>query len=873
MKALSIHIKQHLLPSILLICLAVFAGCTEDTNDLVLKADKGMLQFKLYKKTEVLTTKSSSINYLADAKKIKVVLLDEQNNTVMQTLPLESINEEDAEYGLTSDKLELLEGTYTFIGYFLYDVKEEEILSGEPNEPESIKVVAQGLTQHEVKVRATNYGKVNFTLRKAFVDMETRASGEAVFPFRHVREIDIRIKNLYTNKERTLENIPVTYAEGFEGTEAGTPLTSIAETDSIISLEAGKYSIISYQITNKGGSVKYDTNTSLEENEFEITNNTLAEVEVPIRIAKIAEHIQDYMALRAIWEALDGENWSFVGDAYPRGTNWNFNKDIDMWGEQPGVSMRSDGRVIGVTIGGFGPKGVVPDEIGMLTELTSLVLGELSDVPGNVQVATKGFTASDNIVYYDDNGNVDYNKMYYEKYVRTNVLATFSDIIQENIAEIKGVTYKFAESALPELIPRLGTITNEITGISEEIEKLVNLTNFSISSSPITDLPEALAKLPKLTDVQVANCPNMTKFPEVLTKLPELIALNMAMNTQMSAEEFYNGLDKLATFEGGKTRKTVQLLYLGYNNLKALPESFSNLERLGGLDCISNKLEVLPALTSKVAPVQLNFSNNNIHTIETDADGNYCNMDDVEFIVLSNNKLTEFPDIFDAKSFFKISTIDLSNNLITDFETKRGVNVEIMSLSGNKLTTFPSSLFDSESIITFLNLNNNNIASFPKNSFQGKNSYYMTALDLSRNYLSTLSNDFNNATLPYLNGFDISYNRFTRVPMNPLNIKGLGVLGVKSQRDESGYRCLKHWPNGIYIHLGLRALWLGGNDIGKVPETEPVSQVLNWLDISDNPNIIMDLSSVCSRYAAGRMLLIYDSSQDLRGCNYLNLDK
>ncbi len=874
MKALSIHIKQHLLPSILLICLAVFAGCTEDTNDLVLKAEKGMLQFRLYKKTEEISQKSAtSINSLATAKKIKVVLLDEENNTLTQTVSLESVSTESSEFGLTSESLDLLEGTYTFIGYFLYDEREEEILSGEPDEKEVIRVVAGGLTQHEVKVRTASYGKVKFTLRKSFAEMETRSSGEAVFPFRYVREIDIKIKNLYTNKERTLENIPVTYVEGFDGTEAGTPLTSIAETDTIISLEAGKYTIIQYQITNKGGGVKYDTNSSLDENEFVVTNNTVSKVDVPIRISKMAEHIQDYLALKSIWEALDGKNWSFVGDAYPRGTNWNFNKDIDMWGEQPGVTMSSSGRVIGITIGRFGPKGVVPDEIGMLTDLKTLILGDLSDVPGNVQLTTKNFGASSNSVHYDEDGNIDRNKMYYEKYAKTNVLATFSDIIQENIAEIKGVPYKYAESALPELTPRLGTLTNEITGISDEIEKLINLTTFGISNSPITDLPEGLAKLPKLTDVQVANCPNMTKFPEVLTRLPELIALNIAMNTQMPAEEIYNALDKIATFEGSKSTKTIQLLYLGYNNLTALPESFKNLEKLGGLDCVFNKIEVLPALTKAVAPVQLNFSNNNIHTIETDADGNFCNIDDIETISLANNKLTNFPDIFDAKSFFKISTIDLSNNLISNIETKRGVHVEVLSLSGNKLTTFPSSLFDSESIITFLNLNNNNISTFPKNSFQGKNSYYMTALDLSRNYLSNLSNDLNNVTLPYLNGFDVSFNRFKSVPTGVLNIKGLGVLGVRHQRDENGYRCLKNWPTGIYIHLGLRALWLGGNDIGKVPETEPVSSLLNWLDISDNPNIIMDLSSICSKFAAGRMLLMYDSSQDLRGCNYLNLDK
>ena len=46
-----------------------------------------------------------------------------------------------------------------------------------------------------------------------------------------------------------------------------------------------------------------------------------------------------------------------------------------MWGEQPGVTLNSNGRIIGLVIAGFGAKGIVPDAIGQLTELQVLNFG------------------------------------------------------------------------------------------------------------------------------------------------------------------------------------------------------------------------------------------------------------------------------------------------------------------------------------------------------------------------------------------------------------------------------------------------------------------------------------------------------------------
>lgn len=50
-----------------------------------------------------------------------------------------------------------------------------------------------------------------------------------------------------------------------------------------------------------------------------------------------------------------------------------------MWGDQPGVSLDKNGRVIGLSIGDFNPTGIVPAVIGEFTELQSLALGTHND--------------------------------------------------------------------------------------------------------------------------------------------------------------------------------------------------------------------------------------------------------------------------------------------------------------------------------------------------------------------------------------------------------------------------------------------------------------------------------------------------------------
>lgn len=413
-----------------------------------------------------------------------------------------------------------------------------------------------------------------------------------------------------------------------------------------------------------------------------------------------------------------------------------------------------------------------------------------------------------------------------------------------------------------------GDMTNGIKGISEAIGKLQKLEVLYIANSPIAELPQALGDLESCTDLEIYNCSRLAAFPDQLARMKNLTQLNMAMNPQLAAA-FPDGIKKLAEGDAGKS---LQILYLGYNNIASLPAEVSKMKKLGKIDLIYNKLTALPAFGKDVNLVQGTFDYNKIASIATDENGIFCGMDDVESLSFSHNELTEFPDIFDASSIYIMASVNFSYNKIKKVATKKGINVNELSLAGNELEKFPADLFKTNSPLTVLNLSGNRIKDFTNEDMKGAKVYMMTSFDLSNNRLEKLPDDLNGTTMPHLYGIDISGNQLSAFPWGLANISYLNTLIMRNQRDDDGNRVYKEWPTNIGNHKGLRALLLGGNDIGKVPETEKLSYLINTLDVSDNPNLILNVSSVCPYIKAGMYLLIYDTTQDIRGCDYLTLE-
>ena len=837
-------------------------------------AEYGYVQFRLVKESamEEESRATDMLEWLSDASKIKVVM-QLNGSTITQTLPLSSYDTQSAEWGLQSEKLRLMTGSYNIIGYYLYDNLDNEIFSaGGAGE---FVVVKGGLEVKRIGVPTVKRGIVGFALLKAYPT--TRYEAEGDYPFQSIKSVDITVKNKFSNKSTTFKNMPTIYYETFvEGSYDEELYERNGRSSYMICgaqywLEAGNYVVTNYTTYSDAKGRNRLEMATIEDLkvEFKVEDNESTMASVPIILSTTSERIKDYEALKEIWLALDGPNWTFHGEEYIAGTNWDFNKDIDMWGDQPGVTLNGEGRVVGLNISGFGAKGVVPDAIGQLTELQTLYLGNHNELIGG----------------YNDTSSARISAMdYHERMVKQSPYRGLSRELQEALMGKTLSTPQRKDVAF-------GNLTNGITGISRAMMRLTKLEQLFIANSPITaeGLFVDVAKespfydeqdewswqnFELLSDVEIYNCSKLDRLPiEMLTELPNIISLNIAMNQGITGEQLKSDWEAIIDGESGGD---IQILYLGFNNLKATPshDYMKRMHKLSYLDCTYNNIEVVHPFGKEISPATVLFDGNKITHLYAAEDGYFCGLSMLETFSCSNNQLTTLPDIFTARSIYGMLTADFSSNRISSLENGeawRGINTGTLNLANNRFEELPSRIMQSGSAIEVLMLSANGMRHIAEGALTGENSESLTTIDLSYNRLSKLPyRDFSISNIPYLYGIDLSYNAFSEFPYAPLSIDRLTVMSIRHQRDDEGNRVLREWPTGLYTHPTLTAFYIGSNDLRKIDDT--ISPYILLFEIKDNPNISIDLSAVCPYIEMGYYELIYDPWQDIRGCDALNLE-
>ena len=895
----------YLLPLIVsILTIGLVTGCSDD--DEALQSQYGYVQFRLFKSAslEGATTRATDkLESLSSAQKIKVVM-EHNGTTVSQTLPLNAYNENNAEYGMRSEKLQLVVGTYKVIGYYLYDKQDIVLLAGPGGDDNEFVVVGGGLQEKALAVDAVPRGTVTFKLTKEWLPA-TRAAGEYLFS--DIRFINVTVMNTFNRVTTELKDMKVTYKEDSKKNEiSGNPDNKymdigVATCDSAVWLPAGTYQVVAYTTYTKSGSTKKELETQPVRGEpFVVKDNELTEdANVPIQLKETAEYIKDYIALKEIWKALGGENWKYYGgsvDNSVHSSNWNFNKEMDMWGDQPGVDLDNNGRVTGLSVAGFGAKGFVPDAIGQLTELRTLSFGTHSETLSGRKFGEDELTP-DMSEEQKQRIRMHYKRTFLDYDPRLNMSELIQDAINRNpkmkpIKKNSRITLKDTQ---------IGTLTNDIRFVSKAIMRLTKLQALFFANSPFTQddiatkwakedseyakqyMNEDLSwsKMESLTDVELYNCPNMTRLPEFIFDLPDLQLLNIACNRGIESGDILTDWQKLADDED--TGPKIQILYMGYNNLEAFPphDSLKKMVKLGLLDCVHNNIKDLNPFGTEVKLTTLKLDYNQIEEIPDD----FCAFtDQVEGLGFSHNKLKYIPNIFNAKSVYVMGSVDFSYNEIGSegknikcgMSEFKGINASTITLSYNQIEKFPTELFASGSPISTIDLSNNKMTSIPEYSLKPKegnykNTYLLTTIDLRFNKLTSLSDDFRATTLPYLSNMDVGFNCFSKFPTQPLNSSQLQAFGIRHQRDAEGNRILREWPTGITTCPSLIQLQIGSNDIRKVTET--LTSKLWILDIADNPNISIDVTSVCPYIEAGMYALIYDKTQDIRGCDALDIER
>ena len=851
-------------------------GCAEVQEPDYREKDYGYIQFKVYKAVSYQTKAESQIQYLGDIAKVSLVMKSSDGSEVSQTLVLSASSDYAAEYGLRSEKLMLLADTYTIDNYYLYDKLDNLVASYAPVDgQDKFTVVAGGLSVHDLLADVVERGSIRFSLVKDFTETpETKTSVvKEQYTFDEIGYVTIELKNT----DIKFEMLPADFSIHFDDQKKPDPnedkgwQTSSFECDTLVSIKAGTYEVKSYTVYNKDkDELEYNDEVQLS---FTVKDNVTTKVKVPVKLHEDA-YIKDYRALKKIHEALDGKNWYYQGDEWPVGSNWDFDKDIDLWGSQPGVKLLDNGRVALISLSGFGISGDMPAALGELTALEELYLGNHNET---------NFLDQDPTVQF---GTTSANRMArHSEYLRkTHILTQFSEPIARGMKE-KGVSIpeialydtmtekdifdargNMRIKPMQDVLP--GVKTNNLTSLPAEISKLKNLRILFIANAALTELPEELAQCEEITDLEIYNCPDMKNFPTVISQLPKLTSANLSANPQW--KDVNEGLKALGT---GLSAKSLQIIYLNECSLTVLPEEINNMKKLGMLSVASNKIHTIESAYPDISFVQLFLDNNEIteipHTIRN-GKRIFFRIEDVETFSCTYNKLSKFPDIFDAESIYGMSSVDFSYNQITEFENQdadyQGIYVATLSLANNpELKKFPKCIADSKSKVDYINVRGCGIEEIPEGSFKGENTKYLVSLDLSYNKLKDFPREFTAASFPYFYGIDLSYNQFASFPYEPFDCASLTMFALRGQRNAKGERCLTEWPTGVYKHTGLRALYLGSNDLGKINDT--ISYLIYYLDISDNPNIVFDASDICYNWQSGTYFLLYDKTQKILNCD------
>jgi len=193
-------------------------------------------------------------------------------------------------------------------------------------------------------------------------------------------------------------------------------------------------------------------------------------------------HIDDWTALKALYESTDGDNWT-------NNTTWT----LYFIPESPlsycnlsnlhGVSLNNAGRVDSIILFYNKLRGNLPEEIGTLSELSHLNLA-YNGLTGNIP---NSIGALENLVYLNLS------------------LTSFEGKIPASIGSLNNLeTLLFGNSQLTGTIP-------------STLENLSNLTNLSLSGNNLSgSIPPELVNLSNLTSLGIANNQLALCYPESL---------------------------------------------------------------------------------------------------------------------------------------------------------------------------------------------------------------------------------------------------------------------------------------------------------------------------------------------------------------------
>lgn len=266
----------------------------------------------------------------------------------------------------------------------------------------------------------------------------------------------------------------------------------------------------------------------------------------------------DRDALIAIYNALDGPNWTNSWDLADSYTTWN------------GITVNETNKVIGIDLGNNNLTGIIPTEIGNLDALKYLDLGT-NNISGTIPESLYNLNTINSL-------NLQGN----------NITGTIS----ENLGNLTSLNYlNLGQNDLSGEIPNIFTnfqilqtvelYSNQFVGnIPSSLSALSINCRLILSDNNITgEIPETLSSV-DFQDFLVDRNELSGSIPDFFTNMPNLKSLNLGYN------------NFVGTVPDFSTSEALELIDLSFNNLTgAYPSSFFTIPTMRSINFTGNNFD------------------------------------------------------------------------------------------------------------------------------------------------------------------------------------------------------------------------------------------------------------------------------------------
>jgi len=213
--------------------------------------------------------------------------------------------------------------------------------------------------------------------------------------------------------------------------------------------------------------------------------------------------------------------------------------------------------------------------------------------------------------------------------------------------------------------------------------------------------------------------------------------------------------------------------------------------------------------------------------------------DVINFDILSMTLLTQIPEFILTK-FKSLESLRLNGagiQFLSSNALANGKNLNQLDLKRNKIYALTRGIFTPLVNLELLNLGSNGITTIEDNTFEGLTSLKYLYLE-ENNLVKVTSQTF--AGLPKLEELLLRQNRIETVEFDELNLPRLELL-MLSTNEIKVLPSLKGLP-------GLERAYFAENQLTSIGDTFEGLSALYILDVSDNPELHLDLIDAAARH-------------------------